>query len=396
MKVGFALSIFILAMNCSIGQIEVINNHYIFKKDSTIIYVNNQPYHWFTIELNADTLTYLYDDNFFLDGVPLQILTGYCTTNDPEGIRGSHWDEVSILKFQQRYHEKEQEKKQNKKLDFKRDIFRNERDKPFILWWNETLIENDLTEVNEENNYQDIKYQLHLSFIVHAEIVITFRRPIYTNQTLEGEIEKFQEMANTLNVYGNEINLEVLEYRLKNDDKYRYQNAEQNIDITFPSWHNVMIVDSIRNIFIGSLPERKNVYNSLALIVSDTNDERSMKIYKEVRAEITGIVEAEKPVENTTWYRKRSKPKSKFTDRRPLTQRKNILNPKKYNNIKLKKDEDYIFRFKYTPKNVYFRHEDVYIVKDSMLYVIFFVATEKTYNYNIDKLDEFVEMVLQL
>jgi hypothetical protein len=175
--------------------------------------------------------------------------------------------------------------------------------------------------------------------------------PVLENEKLQDEIEKLKEIANSLNVYGGQIDLKILSERINNQN-YIFKDSLNLIEIEVPSWLNVL-VSPYSTLFSASFPEKDNITNAVAIIWELKSNSDSFGDFK-------------------------SKLIAKGTDK---------------NSLKMLIKEQNREQYFYTKNNGWFHGQNIFIEGENVNYYINFVATETTYSYNLERFYELINKI---
>ena len=368
MKNTFGILLCLLTITNINAQSSNQNNQLTYKLDSVVVFINNSPRNWYTLNFETDTIVHVDYNMLFFNGKPLQIISIQFDNGKPFGVKGSKASEEYVLKSHKKW-ELDHHRKILGKRRLRNDelLFQNENGKPFLAWWfelpknekiptkeivintSESLIDDDLPEL-----VLNASHQLFLGFVVHGNTHVSLSLPVLENEQLEEEIKKLKRLANTLNVFGSEIDLEVLLWRLKNQRPYVFRDSLNLVSISLPEWFNVVKSPFGKNYIAGTCPEKDNIYNSIGLAIS---------------------------------YCSENFERSNFFDRE-----KELKNPRR-DFIKILTDEDYEWRYFYTSNEGYFHSENVYIKTDELYFFVNFTATETTYEFNKNRFEEFLKLL---
>ncbi len=339
-----------------------------YNLDTSVVFIDNSPRNWYTIELKTDTLIQVENNIYFFNGKTIQIGSVQFDNGKPSGVKGSKVAEEFALESHKKWELDYQKKVLRKRLKNDKLLYHNSNGKPFLIWWFETPKSKKIPEREIEVEYEsagteitdttaiefDVTHQLFLDFVIHGKTSVSISIPVLENESLDNEIEVLKKIANTLNVYGGPIDLSVLSYRLDNQNAYTFQDSMKQVSVELPDWFNVIQTPYGKNAIIGSLPEKDNIYNSIGLMISSISDSIAY---------------------------------SNFSNRDRF-----LSNPK-IDNVKVITDSDIEWRYFCTKNNGYFYCDEIHIRKGDLLFYINYTATESTYDFNKERLNEFIEIV---
>ena len=363
----------LLLLTFSIGLIAQTNNEkipVIFDLDSIFLFIDNSPRNWYSLEIESDTLFQITDNIYFCNDKTMQIGSVQFDNGKPGGVKGSKEDEESALKWHKKWELDYQKKSFRKRLRNGEEWYYSKNDKPFLIWWFESPKKTNTIEVAIEvtiptNDFKfsedsaaielNATHQLFLDFAVHGNTSVSISIPVLENETLSREIEFMKELANSLNVYGGPIDLEVLTNKLDKPNDYFFRDSLNKVKIPIPTWLNVIRNPFGKNVLMGSCPEKDNIYNSIGLSIRYQWDTLAHKNFS---------------------YRDTSLMSNERDDFMVLA------------------DSENEWRYFYTSDNSYFHCENIYLRKNDLYFYINFTATESTYEYNRNRLNEFVSIIL--
>jgi len=333
--------------------------------DNTYLFIDNSSRIWYTIEIKTDTLFSIGKNVFFADNKTMQIISLGFDNQNQRGTMGSEKSEKYALQGHKKWELDYQRKTIGKRLKNKEEFFYNETGKPFLVWWyenpkkwkgKERVIEINLTNdsidfENEDAIELNCTHQLYMNFVIHGNNLVSISIPVLENEKLQNEIEKMKNIAKSLNVFGNYIDLKILSERINNSN-YTFRDSLNLIEIEIPSWLNIC-VSPHKTLFSASFPEKDNIINGVAIIWELKSNFESFADFK-------------------------SKLIAKDTDANSLK----MIN-------KEKNKEQYF----YTKNNGWFHGQNVFIEGENVYYYINFVATTTTYTYNLTRFYELVDKI---
>ena len=339
-----------------------------YNLDTSVVFIDNSLRNWYTLNIDTDTLIQVENNIYFFNGKTIQIGSVQFDNGKTGGVKGSKVAEEFALESHKKWELDYQKKVLRKRLKNDELLYHNTNGKPFLIWWFETpkskkIPEREIVVEYETDNFNitdttaiefDVTHQLFLDFVIHGKTCVSISIPVLENESLDNEVKVLKKIANTLNVYGGLIDLEVLSFRLDNQNSYMFQDSLKQISFEIPNWYNVIKTPYGKNTIIGSLPEKDNIYNSIGLIVSSVYDSIAY---------------------------------ANFINRDKLSS-----NPK-IDNVKVITDNDSEWRYFCTKNNGYFHCEEIHILKGDLLCYINFTATESTYDLNKKRLNEFIDLI---
>jgi hypothetical protein len=367
MKKGImVLIIFRLALISLTAQQNKEIFQYYLKLDSSYLFIDNSNRNWYTLNLKTDTLFSIEGNIYFYNNKTIQIGSIQFNNGKPEGVMGSSKAEEYALRGHKKWELDYQKKTLRRNLKNGEELFYNVNGKPFLIWWFVTPSKSKAPEreieVRTNRIEQDTKdtlaielnatNQLFLDFVIHGNTQVSISTPVLENETLADEIIKLKKIANTLNVYGSYIDLKILSKRLKSNETIVLSDSLNLINIEIPNWIN-LIQSPYKNTFVTSLPEKDNITNAIL-------------IYWQYKTDSTDFQD---------FINKRQSAKS---DRE---------------NIKEIENDDRIERYFYTQNNSWFQCQDIYMEGESVFCFVNFIATSSTYNYNLKRLNEFIDKI---
>lgn len=359
------LTLIIISLSCVnlIAQSDNINYRYFFKVDSTYVMVDDSNDNWFTLEFKADTLFQNEDNMIIYDNKKLLQINVVPFSE----ILPNQKKSITIPKALQTYKKWEldyQQKELKTKLKSGEEFYyRN--NKPFLIWWykNPPETKNNTSEYNEKEydietgTFVDVKtlnvtHMLYLNFSIYGNKNGALTIPVFEDEDLKEEVEKLKEIANSLRVYGGNIDMDVLVDIKKSKEKYILQDSLSFLELEVPDWLNV-IKSPYDNTFSATFPERHEVVNAMIILWEYKSDSLSF-----------------------TDFVNRSK-----------------INHKDRPNYRLIEKNDSTLKYFYTSENGWFHQQNVYLKGDNIYCLINFTATKNTYDYNIDRFEEIIKKI---
>ncbi len=367
----FNVIIFLL-IKISIANAQEEENalRYILIKDNTSLFVNNEKRNRYTIEFQSDTLVDIGQNSYFYNDREIEINSVKFNNGKITNVMGSPESEISAMKWHQRVEKKFQEKKFKAKVKVKEELYYNTNHKPFLIWYyepNKIKSSAKLLEVEygksqtselEEESYEDdstlaksdeISHHLFLEFVVHGNTCVYISTYLLENDDLAKEIANLKKIANSLVVFGGDIDLDILNLRSKNNGKFIYQDSLENISLEIPGNINVLKNPFNRkDALILSFPEKNNIVNTASII----------------------WIEKAKAGNFEQFINKGQKVKRKLSNLKELPKEGNLA------------------RYSIINKGSFYTKQDIYIEGEKNYYYINFTATLNTYDFNIGRFQE--------
>ncbi len=359
------LTLIITSLSCVnlIAQSGNMMYRYFFKVDSTYVLVDDSKDNWFTLEFKADTL-YQNEDNMIIYDNKKLLQINVIPFSE---ILPNQKSSITIPKALQAYKKWE--------LDYQRKVLKTKlksgqefyyRDnKPFLIWWHKNPPEakKNTSEYNEkeydietgtlvEVKTFNVTYMLCLNFSIYGDKNVALTIPVFEDENLKEEVEKLKEVANSLRVYGGNIDMDVLVDLKKLKEKYILRDSLNFLEWEVPDWLNV-IKPKYDNMFCASFPEKYEVVNAMIIRWE----------YKSDSLTFNGFV---------------NRSKSPHKDR---------------TNYRLIEENDSTLKYFYTSDNNWFYQQNVYLKGDNIYCFINFTATKNTYDYNIDRFEEILKKI---
>lgn len=346
-----------------IAQSDHMIYRYFFKVDSTYVIVDNSKDNWFTIELKADTIYQNEDNRIIYDNrKPLQVNIFPFSEILPNKKKPITIPEALLAykKWELEYHEKEF----NTKLENGEEFYYRD-DKPFLIWWHK----NPMEPKNEESDFSNKEYDvetgtfvnaktlyvthtLYLNFSIYGKRNVALTIPVFEDEILKDEIEKLKTVANSLRIYGGNVDMDVLIDLKHSKEKYILQDSLNRLELEVPDWLNI-IKSQYLNSFSATFPDRHEVVNA-------------MIIYWEYKSD-----------------------SSSFSDFVNRNKKKHEDSP----NYRLIEKNDSTFKYFCTSENGWFHQQNVFLKGENIYCFINFTATRNTYDYNINKFEEIVKKI---
>ncbi|NDV47169.1 hypothetical protein D0T49_08940 [Paludibacter sp. 221] len=339
---------------------------YLLKLDSTYLFIDNSNRNWYTIEIKADTFFVVENNLYYANNKTMQLNSMPFNSGIPTGAMGSAKIEEMALTKHKKWELEYQKKLVGKKLKSEEKFFYNEKEKPFLIWWFENPKKNKIKKDREIILYDDadgsdlkdedfvelnVTHQLFLDFVIHGNTCVSISVPVLENENLKQEINQLENIANTLNVYGSYINLDVLKKRLDNTN-FVIEDNKDLIEIKIPRWLNIL-QSPYENFISASFPEKDNVVNGVAVFWK----------YKSAS-------------ENFDDFKKEFFPR-------------NIDD----NSLEVLVDEKDKERYFFTRSNSWFYCQNVFLEGTDVFCYINFTATNSTYNFNLERFCELINNI---
>lgn len=359
----FILTLIVTFFYCvnSTAQSDNLTYRYFFKVDSTYVIVEDSKDNWFTLEFKADTLSQyeenriIYDNKKLLQINVIPFSKILPTQNKP----------ITIPKALQAYKKWEldyQQKLLKTKLKSGEEYYYRDN-KPFLIWWyknppeteNDTSVENEKEYDFEMATFADVKtlnvsYMLCLNFSIYGNKNVAFTIPVFEDENLKKEIENLKEVANSLRVYGGNIDMDVLVDIKKSKEKYILRDSLDFLELEVPDWANV-IKPIYSNMFGATFPEYHEVVNAMMMRWEYKSDSLT------------------------------------FNDFINRSKSRHEMRP----NYRLIERNDSTYKYFYTSDNGWFYQQCVYLKGENIYCLINFTATKNTYDYNITRFDEIIK-----
>jgi hypothetical protein len=360
---GSALIITFLPLMNLIAQSNNGNYIHFFKIDSTYIMVDNNKDHWYTIEFKADTL-YQNEDNRIIYNNKKLLQINVIPFSE---ILPNQHKPIAIAEVLQAYKIWEldyQQKLIKSKLKSGEEFYYRDR-KPFLIWWfkNPPESANNTSTANEKeydfntNTLVDVKtlnvtHMLCLNFSIYGNKNVALTIPVFEDENLKEEVENLKKIANSLRVYGGNIDLDVLVDIKKTKDKYILRDSLNLLELEVPDWANV-IKPIRKNMFGATFPEYHEVVNAMMMLWEYKSDSLTFDDF---------INRSKSPHE---------------------------MRP----NYKLIEKTDSTYKYFYTSDNGWYYQQNVYLKGDNIYCLINFTATNNTYEDNITRFDEIIKKI---
>ena len=360
-----ALIIIITSLSCVnlIAQSDNLTYRYFFKVDGTYLMVDDSKDNWYTLEFKADTLSQNEDNNIIYDNKKLLQVNVIPFSK----ILPNQKKSITIPKVLQAYKKWEldyQQKLLKTKLKSGEEFYYRDN-KPFLIWWqlnppetkNNTSEYNEKKYENETGTFMDVKtvnvtHMLCLNFSIYGNKNVAITIPVFEDENLKDEVEKLKEVANSLRVYGGNIDMDVLVDIKKSKKKYVLRDSLNFLELEVPDWANV-IKPIYYNMFAATFPEYHEVVNAMIMRWEFKSDSLTF---------------------NDFIYRSKSP-----HEMRP--------------NYSLIEKNDSTNKYFYTSDNSRFYQQNVYLKGDNIYCLINFTATKNTYDYNLDRFEEIIKKI---
>jgi hypothetical protein len=361
----FVLTLIITFLLCvnSIAQSRNRTYRYFFRVDSTYIMVDDTKDNWFTLEFRADTLFQNEENQIIYNNKKLLQIK---VTPFSE-ILPNQKSSITIPKVLQAYKKWE--------LDYQQKVLKTRlksgeeyyyrNNKPFLIWWykNPPESQNDTSGDNEKEydiktgTFVDVKtlnvtYMLCLNFSIYGNKNVSLTIPVFEDESLNEEVENLKEVANSLRVYGGNIDMDVLADIKKSKEKYILRDSRNFLELEVPDWANVIKTKNDK-MFGATFPEYHEVVNAMIIGWEYKSDSLTFNDF---------INRSKSPHEMRPNYR-------------------------------LIEKNDSTFKYFYTSDNGWFYQQCVYLKGDNIYCLINFTATRNTYDYNIARFEEIVKRI---
>ena len=248
---------------------------YFLKVDSTYVMVDDSKDHWYTIEFKADTLFQDEDNRIIYDNKKLLQINVIPFSEILPNLNKS----ITIPKALQAYKKWEldfQQKVLKIKLKSGEEFYYRDH-KPFLIWWYKNPPESEFdTSVDIEKEYDfetgtfcdvktlDVTHMLCLSFSIYGNKNVAFTIPVFEDEDLKETVENLKEVANSLRIYGGNIDMDVLMDIKKSKEKYILRDSRNFLEMEVPDWANV-IKPTYSNMFGVTFPEYHEVVNAMIM-----------------------------------------------------------------------------------------------------------------------------------
>lgn len=361
----FVLTLIIASLHCvsSIAQSDNRTYRYFFKVDTTYVMVDDSKDNWFTLEFKADTL-YQNEDNQIIYNNKKLLQINVIPFSE---ILPNQKSSITIPKALQAYKKWEiayQEKELKLKLKSGEEFY-NRDNKPFLIWWyknppesgNDFSIKNEKEYDSKTGTFIGVKtlnvtHMLCLNFSIYGSKNVALTVPVFEDESLKEEVENLKKVANTLRVYGGNIDMDVLVDIRKSKEKYVLRDSLKFLELEVPDWLNV-IKPVYNNMFGASFPEYHEVVNAMIIRWEYKSDSLTFNDF---------INRSKSPHE---------------------------MRP----NYSLIEKNDSTFKYFCTSDNGWFYQQNVYLKGDNIYCMINFTATKNTYDHNIVRFDEILKRI---
>lgn len=336
---------------------------YWFEMDSSYIIADNSKKCWYTLEIPTDTLFYLDKMMFIARNKDFQVNNSF--VDGGKGFKGAIGDiekEIFILKNKKNWELKYQKKQLKKRLTANEELYYTDNGKPVLIWWFEMPQKRNKRDSRIEIELQpndvdgceehDVTHAIFIDFIIHGYTSVTLSYSVLDNENIEDELHIAKEIANSLNVYGSYIQLDMLERKIYNLKDYNFTDNLKLIEIMIPERINYLNL-SHENSMMVSFPEKDNIYNAASILWQYKNDSTTFDDF--------------------------------------IAERKNIGS--QHDDVKLICDSTNIKRELFTGNDSYFHCQNVYLQGESIYCFVNFTATNTTYDYNIELFNELIRKI---
>ena len=347
-----------------VAQSDNMIYRYFLKIDSTYVMVDDSKDNWFTLEFDADTLFQIEDNHIIYDNKKLLQIK----VNPFSEILPNRKRSLTVPKALQAYKKWEldyQQKALKTKLKSGEEFYYRD-EKPFLIWWYKNPPE-PKSNGYEEKEYEldpetgtlvevkflNVTHMLCLNFSIYAEKNVSFSIPVFEDEDLKEEIEKLKRVANSLRVYGGNIDIDVLVGIKKSKEKYVLRDSLNLLELEVPDWLNILN-PMYKNMFWGTFPEKYGVVNAMSMLWEYKSDSLS------------------------------------FTD---FINKGNLAPKESRPNYRLIEENDFILQYFFTSENGWFYQQNVYLKGENVYCFINFTATKTTYEYNISRFEEIIKKI---
>jgi len=339
---NLVLAFILISFSCVnlIAQSGNMTYRYVFKIDSTYVIVDDSKDNWFTLEFKADTLFQNQDNMIMYDNQKLLQINVVPFSKFLPNPKKS----ITIPKVLQAYKKWEldfQQKESKTKLKNGEKFYRRDN-KPFLIWWFEEPM----------GTAFNVTHMLCLNFSIYGNKNVAFTIPVYEDDNLKEEIEKLKDVANSLRVYGGNIDMDVLVDIKKSKEKYILRDSLFFLELEVPDWLNV-IQPKYDNMFGATFPEKHEVVNAM-------------------------IIRWEYQSDSLTF--------NDFVNRGKLPHKDSP-------NYRLIEENDSTLKYFCTSNNGWFYQQKVYLKGENVYCFINFTATKNTYDYNIGRFEEIIKKI---
>jgi hypothetical protein len=357
------LTLLITSLSCVnlIAQTDNLIYRYFFKVDSTYVMVDNSKDNWFTLEFKADTLYQNEDNKIIYDNKKLLQINVIPFSE----ILPNQKRPITIPKALRAYKKWEldyQQKVLKTKLKSGEEFYYRDN-KPFLIWWskNPPGTKNNTSEhIEKEQDIEtgtvvdgktlNVTHMLCLNFSIYGNRNVAFTIPVFEDENLKEEVEKLKEVANSLRVYGGNIDMDVLVDKKMSKEKYILRDSLNFLELEVPDWLNV-IKPKYDNMFGATFPEKDEVVNAMIIRWEYKSDSLTFNDF---------VNRGESPRKDRPNYR-------------------------------LIEEDDSTLKYFYTSDNNWFYQQTVYLKGDNIYCLINFTATKNTYDYNIGRFEEIIK-----
>ncbi len=349
---------------------------YLMKKDSSYLFIDNGKSNWYTIDLESDTIIDLGNSIYYYNNKTIQINSVGINNGKEIGVMDSPEEEIGALKWHQKWEEDYQQKNFRKKLKVKEELFYNKNQKPFLIWYyekpnkikksSETRVieyEKSNGKSKEGQSYNEdsiliesynVTHQIFLDFMVHGKTCVSISTSLLENEDLAKEIANLKKIANSLVVYGLDIDLDILSKRSKSKGTFVYKDSLENISLEIPDDINVFKGQYFtKDVLSLSFPEKNNIVNATCIMWVDKAKAGTFEQF----------------------INKGQKVKRKLSDLNELPKGGNLA------------------RYSINSNDSFFAIQTVYIEGVKNYYYISFTATLNTYDFNIGRFQELLSKI---
>lgn len=348
----------------SLAQSENINLLIFLQGDSSYTLVDNNKGNWYTLNFKADTLTKDINDNIIYNNrkvLQINVIPfAEILTKQKKSI-----PLTKALKAYKKWELNYQKEVIGTKLKSGEEIYYRDH-KPFLIWWHknpppddeddEGVIEeiyNSETGTFEKPKTLYVTHMLCLNFSIYGSKNVAFTIPVFEDEDLENEIEYLKDVANSLRVYGGNVDIDVLMEKENSENNYIFRDSLNLVELEVPNWLNV-ISPARNNMFGATFPEYHEVVNAMVLRWDYKDDSLTFEDY---------IKQGKIPNTSKPGYR-------------------------------LIEKNDSTYKYFNTSENGWFHQQCVYLNGDQTYAFIVFTATKDTYEYNIERFEEILDRLI--
>ncbi len=236
------------------------------KLDSSIVYVDNSQGAYFTVTFPGDSIKSSGIENAYIIGDEfVQFLkrdydrNSYTNKAKPE-------KEIEVLKAAMIYEvDYLEEEMFNQKLEIKEELFLNDYGKRFHLW-SYKIPEVAFKDVENSIEAQRVSNYYFLNCVVN-DFISGIMMVSYSNEDVGRKIDKIKKISNSVNVFGGPIDIDGTYAKMEAVEENKaleYVNEAIGFKVEIPKWAN--IVKSDLDVFwMATMPDINNVKNAVSL-----------------------------------------------------------------------------------------------------------------------------------